>query len=232
MKNIRPQDYPGGVSTLKHAITLAICLLVAAPVAVVPARQASGKPARTGYAPVNDLRLYYEIHGQGDPLTLLHGGIAASEVFGGNLDALAKGRQVITVHLQGHGRTADIERPLRYETMADDVAGLIAQLRLGRTDVLGYSMGGGVALQLAIRHPNVVDRLVVVSAPVRRDAWYPEVLAALQKMPAEAAKIAAGMKQSPLAKQYPGVNWQTLFTKMGELESRPYDLDAKPPAKK
>lgn len=111
---------------------------------------------QTGYAPVNGLELYYEIHGTGDPLILLHGGLSAVEMFGDVLPMLAKSRQVIAVDLQAHGRTADIDRPLSYEDMADDVAALIKHLALERADVMGYSLGGGVALRTAIQHPEVV----------------------------------------------------------------------------
>src|SRR5437867_13250607 len=116
------------------------------------------------YADVNGIKLYYEIHGSGRPLVLLHGGLGAGSMFGPNLTALAKGRQVIAVDLQGHGRTADIDRPLSVEFMADDIAALIKHLGIGggRSDIMGYSLGGGVALQTAIRHPEVVDRLVIV----------------------------------------------------------------------
>src|SRR3989449_6552836 len=101
------------------------------------------------YADVNGIKLYYETRGSGKPLVLLHGGLGAIEMFGPNLPALAKGRQLIAVDLQGHGRTADIDRPLSVELMADDIAALIKHLKLERADVMGYSLGGGVALQLA-----------------------------------------------------------------------------------
>src|SRR5207237_1599406 len=106
-----------------------------------------GKSEVTGkYADVNGIKLYYEIHGTGHPLVLLHGGLGATSMFGPNLPALAKGRQVIAVDLQGHGRTADIDRPIRTDLMADDIAALITHLGLERPDLMGYSLGGGVAL--------------------------------------------------------------------------------------
>lgn len=181
---------------------------------------------RSDFAAVNGLRLYYEVHGSGRPLIVLHGGVAASEAFGPNLPALAASRQVIAVHLQGHGRTADIARPLRFETLADDVAALAVHLGLQRIDVLGYSLGGGVAQQLAIRHPGLVDRLVVVSQVFRRSAWYPEVLGAFDAMAAHAAQIAQNIAQSPMGKLYPDVNWALLLRKIGELESQDYDWSA------
>jgi len=125
------------------------------------------------YADVNGLSLYYAEHGSGEPLVLLHGGFGTGEMFGPVLPALAAQRRVIAVDLQAHGRTADAGRPLRYETMADDVAALIGHLGHVRSDVMGVSMGGGVALRTAIQHPEAVDRVVLVSAPFRRDGWSP-----------------------------------------------------------
>src|SRR4030095_10493075 len=135
------------------------------------------KTAKGNYATVNGLKMYYEIHGAGKPLILLHGGLGAIEMFGPNLPVLAKRRQVIAVDLQGHGRTADIDRPIRLELMADDIAALIKHLGLERADVMGYSMGGGVALRTAIQHPELVRKLVAISIPFKRSGWYPENLA-------------------------------------------------------
>ncbi|MDP9374714.1 MAG: alpha/beta hydrolase [Chloroflexota bacterium] len=183
---------------------------------------------RTGYAPVNGLNLYYEIHGTGAPLVLLHGGFGATGMFGGLLPALAAHRQVIAVDLQGHGRTADIDRPLRIEHMADDIAALIAHLGLGMASVMGYSLGGAVALQTAIRHPDAVDRLVVVSTPHKRSAWYPENLAGMDQLGAAAAE---SMKQTPMYELYARIaprpdDWTNLWAKMGDLLRRDYDWSA------
>ena len=123
------------------------------------------------HAAVNGLEMYYEIHGEGEPLILLHGGVGAIEMFGEVLPLLAEGRRVIAVDLQAHGRTADIDRPMTFEAMADDVAALIEHLELGEADVMGYSLGGGVALRTAIHNPEVVRKLVLVSTPFRRDGW-------------------------------------------------------------
>jgi pimeloyl-ACP methyl ester carboxylesterase len=182
--------------------------------------QKSTTAVETGYAAVNGLNLYYEIRGTGEPLILLHGGVVGITMFGPNLAALAEKRRVIAVELQGHGHTADIDRPMGYEAMADDIAALIKHLKIERTDVMGYSLGGGVALQTAIRHPELVRKLVVVSAPFRRDGFYPEVLAAMAQMGPAAGE---GMKQSPLAQLYPNVNWARLFTKLGDLLRKDYD---------
>jgi pimeloyl-ACP methyl ester carboxylesterase len=174
-------------------------------------------------ASVNGLDLYYETHGIGSPVVLLHGGVGASEMFGPVVDSLAEARQVILVHLQAHGHTRDIDRPLRFESMADDVAALIAHLGMDRCDLLGYSMGGNVALQTAIRHPGRVGRLVVISAPMKHVGWYPEVLVNYEQMAGNAAQLGRGLEQSPLAEMYPEVEWERLFTKIGDLESQDYD---------
>ncbi len=186
--------------------------------------------AHSGFAPVNGLNLYYEIHGDGQPLVMLHGGVSASEAFGRNLTELAKTRKVIVLHLQGHGRTKDIDRPLRFELMADDVAALMAFLKIEKADVLGYSLGGGVALQTAIRHPAIVNRLIVVSAAMQRSGSFPEVHAAFDQMTAHAPQIAQNIKGSPLGQLYPDVNWETLLRKIAEMES--HDFDWSEPVKK
>ncbi len=129
------------------------------------------------YAPVNDLNLYYEVHGEGPPLILLHGAYMTAEMMAPLTEGLAVTRQVIVPEMQAHGRTGDIDRPLTYEQMADDTAALIGRLGLEQADVVGYSMGGGAALQLAIRHPALVRRLVVISAGFRYDAMPPEAIA-------------------------------------------------------
>ncbi|SCF44058.1 alpha/beta fold hydrolase [Micromonospora mirobrigensis] len=178
-----------------------------------------------GYAEVNGVRLWYETHGDGRPLVLLHGGFGAVESFAPILPALAARRRVVAVDLQGHGRTADVDRPLRYESMADDVAALIRHLGLVGPDVMGYSLGGAVALRTAIQHPGLVRRLVVVSAPCRRGGWYPEVLAA---MVAQDERTAERMRGSPPHELYARVaprpwDWPTLWAKTAELLRREYD---------
>src|ERR687893_588294 len=131
---------------------------------------------RTGYAPVNGLNMYYEIHGTGQPLILLHGAYMTIDAMGEVVPGLAETRQVIAVELQGHGRTADVDRPLTYEQMDDDVAALIGHLGIEQADIFGYSMGGVVALQVALRHQEVVRKLVVASASYTSDGMHPELL--------------------------------------------------------
>jgi pimeloyl-ACP methyl ester carboxylesterase len=180
------------------------------------------------YADVNGLSLYYEEHGSGDPLVLLHGGIGASEMFAPILDELAAGRRVIAVDLQGHGHTADIDRPLRPETLADDVAALIEHLGLERADVMGYSMGGMTALLTAIQHPERMRRLVLVSIPFRRDGSYPEVLAAMDAMGPELAEM---IKQAPVYEHYARVaprpeDWTSHVAKTAEAVKLDFDWSA------
>jgi pimeloyl-ACP methyl ester carboxylesterase len=178
------------------------------------------------YAHVNGLEIYYEVHGTGQPLVLLHGGVGAIEMFGEVLPLLAESRQVIAVDLQAHGRTADIDRPLRLVSMADDIGALIEHLGFEEADVMGYSLGGGVALQTAIRHPQLVRKLVLVSTPFSRDGWYPEVLAGMEQMGPAAAEP---MKQTPMYQLYASVaprpeDWPVLLTKLGQLLEQDYDL--------
>lgn len=177
------------------------------------------------FADVNGQRVHYSVHGAGKPLLLLHGGIDPDS-FGSNRAELAKGRQVIAVHLQAHGRTPDTDRPLRSETLGDDVAALIGHLKLGRADVMGYSLGAGVALQTAIRHPAVVDRLVLVSSAMRREGYFPESVSALDQLEANAATLGPVVKASPLGQAYPEVDWTNLFRKVGELTKRAFDWSA------
>jgi pimeloyl-ACP methyl ester carboxylesterase len=185
----------------------------------------TGTTPKTGYADVNGIKLYYEIHGSGEPMVLLHGGLGASGMFGEILPLLSKTRQVITVDLQAHGRTADINRPLSFEAMADDIASLMKYLRIGKADVMGYSLGGGVALRTAVQHPGVVKKLVLVSVAFKRDGWYPEIREGMAQVGAAAAEP---MKQTPMYQLYSSVapkpdDWPVLLSKIGELLKKDYD---------
>ena len=169
------------------------------------------------------MSLYYEEHGSGEPLVMLHGGIGARETLAPLVPALD--RRVILADLQGHGRTADVDRPLRPELMADDIAGLASDLGLDSIDLFGYSLGGEVALRTAIQHPGLVRRLVLVSIAVRRDGNHPEVLAAFDGLTEAAAEA---MKASPAYAHYSRVaprpeDWAALIGKTGELLRRDYD---------
>jgi pimeloyl-ACP methyl ester carboxylesterase len=181
--------------------------------------------ASGNYARVNGLNLYYEIHGTGQPLILLHGGLGSIGMFEQVLPDLAKTRQVIGVELQAHGHTADIDRPFSFEFMADDVAALLKHLGIERADMLGYSLGGSVAWQTAIRHPAAIRKLVVVAAPCQRQGWYPEVLIGMAALNAAAA---AAMIGSPPHQAYVSTapkpqNWPVLVEKTGHLLQQDYD---------
>ena len=178
-----------------------------------------------GYATMNGLNLYYEIHGSGQPIVLLHGGFGLTGMFSDILPLLARNRRVIAVDLQGHGRTADSDRPLRFELMAEDVAALIAHLQLGRVDLMGYSLGGAVALRTAMDHPEVVRKLVIVSTPHKRAAWYPDMVAAMEQMSAAAAPF---LFETPMYRAYVAVapdpeQFAVLCDKMGDLLREDYD---------
>ncbi len=180
---------------------------------------------KTGYALVNGLNLYYESHGTGEPLILLHGGLGATEMFGEVLPLLSKTRRVIAVDLQAHGRTADIDRPMTFEAMADDIAALMTHLEIERADVMGYSLGGGVALRIAVRHPDMVRKLVLVSIAFKLDGWYPEIVSGMAHVGAGSAEA---MKQTPMYQLYARIapkpaDWPVLLTKIGELLRMDYD---------
>ncbi len=182
---------------------------------------ASRPAVETGYASIGKLKLYYEIHGSGEPLVFLHGGLMTIAMAEPIITALALTRQVVAVELEGHGHTALLDRPLSYEQMADDVAALIEQLDLAPADLFGFSVGGGVAWQIAIRHPELVRKLVVASAPIRVDGWAPVILGAMASLNADAA---AAMTQTPLYAAYASVaprpeDWPALVTKVGQLSS-------------
>ena len=151
------------------------------------------------YADVNGLHMYYETHGSGRPIVLLHGGLGSGEMFGPVTGLLAANHQLIVQDLQGHGRTADIDRPLDIRLMADDIAALIDELGLDNPDVVGFSLGGGVAFFTASKHPERVRRLVMASAHIRRDAIPPEMLAQQEQVGASAAEF---MKDTPMYQTY------------------------------
>ncbi|WP_203935707.1 alpha/beta fold hydrolase [Planosporangium mesophilum] len=170
--------------------------------------------------------MYFQTHGAGRPLILLHGGLGSGEMFGPALPALAEHHQVITVDLQGHGRTADIDRPIDLWFMADDIAALIDHLGLDKPDVVGYSLGGGVALRIAARYPAKVGRLVAASIFLRRDAVYPEILAQQGQVNAAAAEF---MKDTPMYELYQRVaprpeDFPRLLDKIGEAMAQDFDL--------
>jgi pimeloyl-ACP methyl ester carboxylesterase len=148
------------------------------------------------YANVNGLNMYYEIHGAGRPLLLLHGGFMTVNALGPLLPALARTRQVIAVELEGHGHTGDLDRPLHAGQMAEDVAGLVGQLGIGQADFVGYSLGGMAALRIAVRHPELVRKLVLVSTSYGNSGFYPSIVAGWPGITPE------GFAGSPMEQDY------------------------------
>lgn len=173
------------------------------------------------YAEVNGVNMYYEIHGTGKPLVVLHGAYMTIDAMGEIVPALAETRRVIAVELQGHGRTADIDRPITYEHMADDVAALLRHLEIKNADIFGYSMGGAAAIQVTIRHPDVVRKLVVASASYTSDGAHPEML---EMIPSITPEAFAG---SPLEEDYLRTapnpeDFPTLVAKLKQLDMEPF----------
>jgi len=187
---------------------------------------AAAQEPKTGYAPVNGLKMYYEIHGKGDPVVLLHGAfMTITNNWTEMIAELSKTRLVIAVEMQGHGRTADINRDFSYENLADDIAALLDYLKIKQADVLGYSMGGGVAMQLAIRHPERVRKVVSISAVIRSDGFVKEGMEAL-------TRLEAGMfKGSPIETEYKKLSptpdqFETFVKHVVQFASKPYDFGA------
>src|SRR5687767_5122850 len=165
------------------------------------ATTASGQ-TKTGHVAVNGVNYYYEIHGQGEPLLLLHGGLGSIDMFRPVLPALSKGRRLIAVDLHGHGRTTLGERPISLVDMGDDIAAILKKLGIAQLDAFGYSLGGGVAFRLAVQHPQMVRRLALVSARYAQDGFYPEMLPMQAQV---GAAMAEHMKDTPMYKSYRAV---------------------------
>jgi len=210
-------------TALASALALAFSILI---MVDAYAQNEMPKPLSTGYAPVNGQRMYYEVYGQGRPLLLLHGAfMTIPSNWNAMIPELSKTHQVIAVELQGHGRTPDIDRPFSFPSLAEDMSALLDFLKVDSADVIGYSMGGGVAQQLAIRHPEHVRKLVLISCVYKFEGWYPEGQAAFQTMKAEM------FNGSPLQAEYNKVandpnQWLPFVNKMLYWISKPYDFGA------
>lgn len=181
--------------------------------------------AKSGHVEANGVSYYYEIHGKGEPLLLLHGGLGSIDMFRPSLPVFAKSRRVIAVDLYGHGRTALTDRPVSLTDMGDDMAAVLRKLGYKQVDAFGYSMGGGVAFRLAVQHPEMVRRLVLVSAGYAQDGFYPEMLPMQAQV---GAAMAEHMKDTPMYKSYMAVapkpaDFPRLLDRMGELMRKPYD---------
>ena len=213
---------------MRNWLNSTVALVGLVGVLAAPPAVSAQSAKKSGHIEQNGVNYYYEIHGTGEPLLLLHGGLGSIDMFGPLLPALAKGRQVIAVDLHGHGRTALGARPISLVDMGHDMAGIVSKLGHPQVDVLGYSMGGGVALRLAIQHPASVRRLAIASAPFAQSGFHPEML------PQQAhvgAAMAPMMKDTPMYKSYVAVapkpeEFPKLLDRMGELMRQPYDWSA------
>lgn len=184
-----------------------------------------------GHVEAGGIRYYYEIHGSGEPLLLLHGGLGSAGMFAPILPMLAEKRRVIGVDLHGHGRTELGNRPIELDAMGRDMATILDSLGIKQADVLGYSMGGGVGFQLALQHPDKVRRLVLASGLMARDGFYPEILAQQAHLGAE---MAAMMKDTPMYQSYVAIapkpeDFPRLVEAMGVLIKKPFDWSAEVP---
>ena len=185
-------------------------------------------PTKSGHLDVNGVNYYYELHGTGEPLLLLHGGMGSIDMFGPLLPALAKSRQVIAVDMHGHGRTALGDRAWSLEAMGDDMAAIVKKLGHEQVDVMGYSMGGGVAFRMAVQQPESVRRLVIVSAGYSDEGYYPELR---EMQNAVGAAMAEQMKETPMYKSYMKVapkkeDFPRLLDTVGNFMRGHYDWSA------
>ena len=216
------------------AIAVVASFALALPVASSTAQEGSATmptPTKSGYVPVTGGKVYYASYGEGAPLVLLHGGLMTIEAFGPVLPALAATREVIAIEAQGHGRTGPLDRPMSFENMAADVAAIIRSLGYDKVDVVGYSMGGTIGLRLALDHPELVNRLVVASAPYAFAGWHDYNQ---QGMRALNAGLAEGMKGTPLYEGFaavnpdPATNFPKLLDQMTYM-GKDYDYSAEIP---
>lgn len=178
----------------------------------------------TGYAPVNGLKIYYEVHGSGEPLVLLHGAFMTIDLnWAAFIPELAKNRKVIALEIQGHGHTADSERPFSYEGFASDVVGVLQHLKIDRADIVGYSFGGTIAIQTAIAYPEKVNKLVVISSGYKQEAWKPEMHSQLSSLQPDF------LDQTPLKGAYDSIapdlaHWHSFVKKFLEFDLKDYNL--------
>jgi pimeloyl-ACP methyl ester carboxylesterase len=221
------------VKTLIAMLAAATASFVAATIVQAAQEQpvmqtATPKPTKSGHAAVNGLNYYYAVYGTGEPLLLLHGGLGQIEMFGPNLTKLAQSRQVIGVDLQGHGRTALGDREISLVDMGNDMAGVLKELGYDKVDVLGYSMGAGVAFQFATQHPEMVRRLALASGVFAQDGFYPEML---PQQASVSAAMAEQMKETPMYKSYVAIaphpeDFPKLLDQMGAYMRKSYDWSA------
>ena len=189
------------------------------------------KPEKSGLLPIDGVNYYYAVYGKGEPLLLLHGGLGSSDMFAPILPKFAEHRTVIAVDLQGHGRTALGERPFGLEAMGDDMAAIVKALGYDKVDVMGYSLGGGVAFRMAVQHPEAVRRLVMVSTGYAANGFYDEMRPQQAQVSAAAAEF---MKDTPMYKSYVAVapkpeDFPKLLDALGAFMRKDYDFSADVP---
>ena len=185
------------------------------------------KKMTSGHTSVHGINLYHEIYGEGEPLVLIHGGLTTIGEMREWVEPLAAARQVIAVEMQGHGRTADIDRPLAFATMASDVVALLDSLEIPKADIAGHSFGGAIAIRVAVEHPGRVRRLVVISSPHSKSAWYPETQEGMGQVDASLAEQMMETPTGKLSKQWPEPQrFPKFLDKMGKLMSENYDWSA------
>ncbi len=194
-------------------------------------KAATAKAVKSGRVDVDGIHYHYQIRGQGAPLLLLHGGLGSVDMFAPIMPVLAAKRQIIGVDLQGHGRTPLGSRPFSMSAMGADMAAILKKLGYGPVDVMGYSMGAGVAFQLAVQHPQQVRRLVLVSGSFAKDGFYPEMIEAQAQV---SSKMAEGMKDTPMYKSYVAVaprpgDFPKLLDAMGDMMKKGFDWTADVP---
>lgn len=211
--------------------SLALLAAAVATLTVAPRAHAQQPPApdSSGYVAANGVNYWFEIHGKGEPLLLLHGGLFSTGMFGPTLSKLAETHRVIGVDLHGHGHTAlGAREKISLEDIGRDLAVVVEKLGLRQVDVMGYSFGGGAAMQLAFQHPTLVRRLIVVSAPYAQNGFYAEML---PQQAALSGKMADGMKETPMYTSYAAIapkpqDFPRLLDAMGALMRQPYDWSA------
>lgn len=215
-------------STLVAAALAVVAAPAAAQAAAPSATVVAPRPAKSGHVEVNGVRYYYEVRGEGAPLLLLHGGLGSIDMFAPLMPALTARHQVIAVDLHGHGRTALGDRPFTLEAQGADMDAILTKLGYGKVDVMGYSMGGGVAFQLAVQHPERINRLVLVSAGYAADGFYAD----MRKQQAQVnGQAAAFMKDTPMYQSYMAVaprpqDFPKLLDTIGDFMRKDYDYAA------